>query len=676
MIRASAKGFEKFYNPFRMWLGMTIRIFVFLFSIHILLSISFAYFYPEKFVPGIKSDGVCIVRTYYSSLGKVFMHSLFNKECTIQNNCQSTSPLMTSKEFMGKYTDYVMKVTLIAFKNIGIFMINTTWFYFGYVIFFVFFSLKNIKDTKDKHLRGAKLIKPEELTFLMQNRGKSFLSYINLKIPVINFKNFFKKGFNPFYGYKFKITNNISIPESIVTRSTFIIGRPGTGKSQLAYKFLEHIINTNKRCIVHDFKGDFVNYFYDSSKHFIFNPLDKRYPGWNIFNDINLSSDITRSVDIESLCSSLIPVAHEKDKFWPLSAQSVFNGILQYCTQKNLTTYSDLLNIIYTPNETLAGLLSEVDAEEAVKLLSTEKTADLIFGYLSNYIKFLRYLEGTEGDFSIKNWINDEDSDYRVIFLTNQAMVQETLKPILTLFIDFATKMLCSLDESLDRRVYFMLDEIHRLGTIESIIPLLTTGRSKGAASIIFTQDFAQLSRLYGNDGSKSIFNACGNSITFSVSDESTAEVLSKMYGEREIERTEENTSMGVVDFRDSEGESPKKMTDKIILPSEIMNLETFNFYLKLTDVPVTKDSFTFREFKKRSPAFIWRETSVDRSKRGVSDGENEDSIDKMKQVCFTYTDRLKYGPPIDDKEDLSMEFVKFIESIPDELEYEVVDED
>ena len=187
-------------------------------------------------------------------------------------------------------------------------------------------------------------------------------------------------------------------------------------------------------------------------------------------------------------------------------------------------------------------------------------------------------------------------------------MIQETIRPFLTLFVDFSTKTLCSMDDDLDRRLFFILDEFGQLSKIGSIIQLLTQSRSKGGATYILIQDVAQISSIYGKDGSTSIVNSCGNTISFAVSDEATADFISKKIGSMEIKRSEESKSMGVEDMKDSISISKQTTEKRVVTPSEIMNIPTMNCYIQLTDYPVTRDRLDFMKFPKRCDSYIGRE--------------------------------------------------------------------
>ena len=50
-----------------------------------------------------------------------------------------------------------------------------------------------------------------------------------------------------------------------------------------------------------------------------------------------------------------------------------------------------------------------------------------------------------------------------MIFITNYADVKDTLKPILSLFIDLMGRKLLSMADSTQRRVFFLVDEFGTL---------------------------------------------------------------------------------------------------------------------------------------------------------------------------------------------------------------------
>ena len=72
---------------------------------------------------------------------------------------------------------------------------------------------------------------------------------------------------------------------------------------------------------------------------------------------------------------------------------------------------------------------------------------------MMQYTSAFEYMSQGESGFSITDWLSDDKPGF--IFVTNQSDVKDTLKPILSLFIDFLGKKLLSLPDDLQRRVFF-----------------------------------------------------------------------------------------------------------------------------------------------------------------------------------------------------------------------------
>jgi len=146
-----------------------------------------------------------------------------------------------------------------------------------------------------------------------------------------------------------------------------------------------------------------------------------------------------------------------------------------------------------------------------------------------------------------------------------------------------------SLKDDLNRRVFFILDEFGMLNKLNSIVDLLTNGRSKGASVWLAIQDVGQINNLYGDNLRQSIMNACNNYFCFKVNDYQTAELLSKKFGEAKIKSVDEMVNHSVIDNLDvNNGRLNRRISEKIeklILPSEIQNLNEREFFVSLAIV-------------------------------------------------------------------------------------------
>lgn len=550
------------------------------------------------YLSGFVGNDFCIFRVFSKSIirSKVIP---FKKNFSIEYTCEGKKINVQYERFRLTFSDYYYSRLLPTFKKniIRLFLI-TSPVYFIYAILLIILSQKYVKDSRDKFLRGKLRVSEEQLASLLKNIDDSF---------------------------RIRLNEKIFIPEGIVTKHCFAIGATGSGKSQLAFRIVEQLIRRNVRCIIHDFKGDFIPAFFDQKKHYIFNPLDIRHmglsdpdstvpKGWTIFNELETLPNV------DSFTSSMIPDG-PGDPIWYTAPRDLLKAMIIYCIKNNLTSNNDLNNLIETSPDTLRNLFeSTPGCKVGLKHLEEGKLAGQFMSILATYTASLSYLVSTDGNFSIRKWINEENSQKRIIFLSNQAEVQKTLKTLISTFFDFSTKAMCTLPDDPDgRRLYFILDEFGQLSKMDSVVQLLTQGRSKGAATWLFIQDISQIDNIYGKDLSKSIVNGCRNKFYFNVSDHYTADFISKEIGSVEFERTRESKSFGIHDLKDSINIQNEIVERPIAIASEISSQENLTFYMQLADISkLTQIKIDYQRYPSFSPSFIPRDIRV------LTYGENE----------------------------------------------------
>ena len=115
------------------------------------------------------------------------------------------------------------------------------------------------------------------------------------------------------------------LPRTEEVKHCLACGRPGTGKTVFLSQVLERLQERNEKCVVYDYKGDYVSRFFDSARDLIFNPLDMRSAGWSVFNEIQTV------LDINTVAESLIPPVYTGDAFWNDGARAVFSDISPAC---------------------------------------------------------------------------------------------------------------------------------------------------------------------------------------------------------------------------------------------------------------------------------------------------------------------------------------------------------
>jgi type IV secretory pathway TraG/TraD family ATPase VirD4 len=461
-------------------------------------------------------------------------------------------------------------------------------FLISFIVYPVIFYFNKVfkKKVEDKKIiKGSKLINLDEFVKKIKRfKSNLFIGGFNKNKHILTDEDKLNLKLNKKEELEFR-KNKLPVPHKIENKHFFIIGAPGSGKTLLLNEVLEQFKLRNEKVIIHDFKGDFIDKFYNPVEDLIFNPVDGDI-NWSIFNDIE------NKFDIDFIAASIIPQPTLKeDPFWKNAARDVLVAILKYCYQNNLTKNRDILEILKKSNEEIAELLKKDGFGYVKDYISGKdsKQAQSVMATLKQYTKFLQVLQ--DGDFSIKDYLKNGTG---FIFLQNTPVIKDTISPALTLFLDVFAKNVLSLKDDLNRRIFFILDEFGMLNKLNSIVDLLTNGRSKGASVWLAIQDIGQINNLYGENLRQTIMNACNNYFVFKINDYYTAELLSKKIGEVKIKTADEMIAHNAVDNLNFEnGRLNRRISEKIeklILPSELQNLKEREFFINLSIIPeITK---------------------------------------------------------------------------------------
>jgi type IV secretory pathway TraG/TraD family ATPase VirD4 len=426
----------------------------------------------------------------------------------------------------------------------------------------------------DKHIRGVRLISPAKLQQQVEKGGRIHIG------PVV-------------------------MPANAEVKHCFVVGRPGTGKTVVMRQVIEGIRRIGAKAIVYDFKGDYLSSFYDPNVgDLIFNPLDTRSVGWNLF------SEIETTMDIDSISTSLIqPSISNSEPFWNDAARDVFAGLLRVLWASGARTNKDIWAAITAPAIDIAKWLRDTPGGERgfryVEGASSKQTISVL-SVLMQFCKSFQFLAGMEGNFSLKRWVEDP-TQKGIMFVTSYADIADSLRPILSLMVDLVGRKLISMPNDYSRRLFFVIDEFGTLQRLSTIQQLLTLARSKGGSVWLGIQDIGQVDKLYGKEGRQTIVNACGSSVMMAVSDPDTARFLSDKIGEREYSSVDETLTMGVENERDGISAARKHKTDKLILSSELTGMPDLTAFLRMPGMDVAKISIAYREYPVVAPSFVMR---------------------------------------------------------------------
>jgi type IV conjugative transfer system coupling protein TraD len=472
-----------------------------------------------------------------------------------------------------KYVNWYQKQILPEIiKQIKL-TINTglQWFLMVFITITIILYLKGRRQKRDQYLRGVRLIKPYKL------KWKIFCHNVR-----------FSK-FRPYKIAKFPYPNNTEFQHTIIT------GASGTGKTQVMIDLLNQIRARGDKAIIYDKMGTYVRKFYDPNKDFILNPFDNRSKYWDYFLDAKTKSDF----DIMS--ASLIETPKSGDPFWTTAAKTVLTEAAFAIAAKPEPNNQKLCDfLLKSSSKKFAEFLSKTDAVSIIDS-KADKTAASIRSVLSTYINPLKFLTNSNNErpFSIKNWIKNSDDSF--LFLSSIADKHESLKPLLSLWLDLSLNALLSQDQQASnriwqRRIWFIIDELPSLQKLPALTYGLAESRQFGGSFVISMQLMAQLREIYGKDGAESISGLCRNRLTFATPDQETARWCSENLGKKEMMISKENLSFGASEFKDGVNITNNKEQENIVIPTEIMSLKDLQFYIKLSNgFPVAKSKIKYQ---------------------------------------------------------------------------------
>ncbi|WP_371694991.1 type IV conjugative transfer system coupling protein TraD [Pasteurella multocida] len=372
-------------------------------------------------------------------------------------------------------------------------------------------------------------------------------------------------------------------------------GTVGTGKSTVINNFLMQNRERNGRAIIYDKGNTFVQLFYREGKDILLNPLDSRCPNWDLWEECK---DRT---DLENFAQPFMPETKGADPFWVLSARNLFVTTAELMRKDADKSIKKLLNNLLAIS--LDDLRKYLDGEDAANLVdgSIEKTAMTIRSVLAAYVRALRLCQGLDNNngqkFSIKEWILNADDD-AWIFLSSDGRVHESIKPLITAWLNVAMQNVLALKPDLNRRVWTILDELNSLHKLPLLLEYLSEARKFGGVTLIGLQSFSQLQHNYGNDAAKAIWDLLNTTVYFRAPSGELAQWVQEQLGEIRHFKFRDQYSYGVDTIRDGVNFSKEETREHIVSYSDIQNLNDLECYVSLLgDIPVVKVKLKRKEY-------------------------------------------------------------------------------
>lgn len=415
------------------------------------------------------------------------------------------------------------------------------------------------------------------------------------------------------------------LPFELEPKHMLILGTAGSGKGVLLNQL---IVQINKRkqqhstkCVFYDLKGEFVAKQLGKSD-LIFSPFDQRSLKWNLFNDLETPPDF------DVVARSLFASPEKSSAYWYNCAGDCFRTGLIYLKRNNKTSNAELWDFFSQPLIAIQAAFKTLPVSEQGALKHIDKSdspaSASIISILQERIQFFRYLVDVDGDFSFRKYIREEPAKKSTqpnLFILNIEQYATIFKPLMTLVIDMMAREVLSLPDKLDRRIFFIIDELGTLNRMDSVLQIETVGRSKGASLICANQDLGRIEEQYGRANLKTFYNNFNTTFTFRIREPETAEFLSRAIGEQQIIKTSQSRQLNPGEVGDRKSINEQEKLERLILPTEFQSLPDLHAIVNIAGFGISKiqipaifypekhDSFVLREFASMEAPMIEPDT-------------------------------------------------------------------
>ncbi len=374
------------------------------------------------------------------------------------------------------------------------------------------------------------------------------------------------------------------------TSHLLMTGTTGSGKTNAFHILLPQIRQRGDKAIIVDVTGTYISQYYNPETDFILNPLDTRSQFWHPWADCHLESHY------DVLADSFIPENKQaKDPFWDNASRAVLKAALRKYASQGILDIDKLATfLLSSEGKEFEAFFKGTDAANFT-CDNNEKTTQSIRSVLSSYIEGLRQLENTERPFSLRSWVMNEKQK-GTIFITARADQRQTLKPLISAWVDMAINALMILPEDYTRRLWFIIDELAALQKLPSLQMGLAEGRKYGGCFLVGFQSKPQLEEIYGRQGAESMLDLFNTKVFFRCTEPSTQTWISKVLGDKEEIEPQENISYGANSMRDGVSLSHHTRQKPLVMPTELSQLKDLECYIKLPgDYPCTKLQMTYQ---------------------------------------------------------------------------------
>jgi type IV conjugative transfer system coupling protein TraD len=480
-------------------------------------------------------SGMAIDKNYWR---KLTGHPIQGEKVPIEHVLHYTQP----------YTDYLEILSWHYAKKTGLIALGVLL-----LIFFIFLIRGRI-SSKKQHIVGNQISSVWKLALRLKITGQA--SAIQLgKLP---------------------------LAKGTETQHILVTGGTGSGKTNCFHYLLPQIRSQKQRALIIDTTGAFIDRYYRKDVDIILNPFDQRGASWHPWIECK------DKFDYEAIAESIIPQSYsEHDNYWHTAARALFSSVLiKLAKSEKISELNKWL--LYEPLAKVATFVQGTKAASHLDL-NSERTAGSVRSVASSFLACLESIEDTASPFSIREWVKS-GKEGSWLFLSCKPSQRATLNPLLSCWFSIAIRSLFLLEPDLNRRLWFIVDELPTLHRLRDLESFLSESRKYGGCALLALQSPSQLEAIYGPEVTRTIIGNCSTKIVFAEQDPEIAAKISKAFGEREIKEYQKGLSYGANDIRDGVNLTLQTRQQPLISPTAIQFLKKNQAFVRLPgNLPVTQ---------------------------------------------------------------------------------------
>jgi type IV secretory pathway TraG/TraD family ATPase VirD4 len=378
---------------------------------------------------------------------------------------------------------------------------------------------------------------------------------------------------------------------SLQTKHFKFIGTTGTGKSTAIRELLRKAIDRGDRAVFADPDGGYCREFHQRYRgDIVLNPFEAESVQWDLFGEIR------SSYDAEQLASALVPDCEDASgREWRAYARTFLATIIRRCHARGMHNPTDLWRLLNVASaEELRPWVAGTPAQPFLDA-DNARMFGSIRAVLTSAIAAFEFVVAQRGTaFSVRRWICDHGHCGN-LFIPYKAGQIAALKSMIAAWLRLAIFEAMSQPEGRDQRLWFVIDELDALGTIDGLKDALARLRKFGGRCVLGFQSVSQVSGVYGQGPAQAIIENCGTTLLLRCSGSEqggTSQFASRLIGDREVVRLQ--TSRG----RDREGSllgsggrrsrnvTEQRTIETAVMPSELEQLPDLAGYLKTASSP------------------------------------------------------------------------------------------